>query len=100
MGVTFESLIVLIVLSVFILVCYADHMVHSYAMWRAHRNPRAFRGFFISVMLLVGIISLVFGGIDRVVDIPDVIGAFIGAVLRGMLLVGGLLMVVTWRMKE
>lgn len=94
---TDEGLIAYLVLTSVVVLLYIDHAVHAFRLWRQERRLRSLRNFFIAVMLLVGMAVLLLGATARMVPLLGEWAVFLGSVLRGMLLVGGLAIFYSWR---
>lgn len=94
---TNEGLVAYSLLTAVVFLLYIDHAYRSYKLWNRERGYRALRGFFISVMLLVGMLALVLGA--AAASFPDArdFAVFLGSIIRGMLLVGGILIFISWR---
>jgi len=93
---TFEALVVLIGYSGSLCVLFMIHFGFATRRWRRDRDMRSFRNFLIGLLLAVSTLTIFGGSLARL--FPELIDAvrFFGYIIRGMLLVGGIVVVYTW----
>lgn len=92
-----EALIALLAYTGSLFLMFVYHFYRATRRWRRRQDIPAFRSWIISVMLAVATATIFAGSLARL--IPELIDAvrFFGYVVRGMLLLGGVIVVWTWR---
>ena len=85
--------------SVGLLIAFGIHLVLTFHTWRVERSARSLRNLYIASMIEVAMISFVFGAAGRLNPALTDVARFVGGVVRGMLIVGALVILVTWRLQ-
>lgn len=91
------ELIVLLAYTGIVCLIWIAHFVLAYGRWRDDRDIRSGRNFIIAVMLAFATFTIFAAVLARIW--PGLIDTvrFFGYVVRGMLVVGGLAVLWTWR---
>lgn len=77
-------------------VAWGYHFVRAALLWREERSVRSLRNAYIATMILVAMVSLVAGSLSRGYPPALEFARFVGFIVRGMLLVGAIVVVISW----
>lgn len=83
-----------------VIVTYLPNTWKSIWLWKHERSARAFRGMFLSVMIFLGLVRILFGSLQRAfpnIDPLQVLNEISAPILTLMLLIGGIVTFYTWR---
>lgn len=92
-----ESLLVLLAYTGIVWMMWAYHFLRAYGKWRRERDARSSRNFIIAVMLFVATATIFAAVLGRIwPGLIDLV-RFFGYIVRGMLVVGGIYVIWSWR---
>jgi len=83
-------------ISVFLLGTMGYNLAKSAGLWWRERGARALRGVYIASMLEVGMLFYLFAALGRLQPAFLPYARFLGAIVLGMLLVGSIVITLTW----
>ena len=75
---------------------YIYHLVRAVLLWRHERSVRALRNAYLATMIAVAMISITLGSLGRGYPPASEFARFVGYIVRGMLLVGAVVVVLSW----
>jgi hypothetical protein len=85
--------------SIGLLIAFGIHFALTFHTWRKERSARSLRNLYLAAMIEVAMVSFVFGAAGRLNPSLTDVARFVGGVVRGMLIIGALVVLITWRVQ-